>query len=96
MCGMHWAHCRCCLPYQMAAVVSPKPPAEMKKNMGSVDRAVRIVFAVVVGILYYTNMISGTAAIILGILAVVFLLTSLFGSCPLYIPLGLSTTKKEE
>ena len=68
----------------------------MKKNMGTIDRAVRTVIAIVVAILYFTGQISGTAALILGILAIVFLLTSLVGSCPLYLPLGLSTKKSAE
>jgi len=63
----------------------------MKKNMGTIDRVVRTVLALVVAVLYFTGQISGTAALILGILAVVFLLTSLVGSCPLYLPFGLST-----
>ncbi|MCC6604294.1 MAG: DUF2892 domain-containing protein [Anaerolineae bacterium] len=65
----------------------------MKQNMGSIDRIVRAVFAVVVAVLYFTNLISGTAAIILGILAIVFLLTSVVGFCPLYAPFKLSTKK---
>ena len=68
----------------------------MKKNMGTVDRVVRILIAVVIAILYFTDQITGTAAIILGIIAVAFLLTSLMGSCPAYLPLGLSTKKAEE
>lgn len=66
----------------------------MKKNMGNADRSIRTLIAIVVGILYFTGLISGTAAIILGILAVVFLLTSLIGTCPLYLPIGLSTKKE--
>mgnify|MGYP001411154790 FL=1 len=66
----------------------------MPKNMGTVDRVVRAVFAVVVAVLYFANMISGTVAIILGVLALVFLATSVVGTCPLYIPLKLSTNKK--
>lgn len=62
--------------------------------MGSVDRIIRIILAVVVAVLYFTNQISGTAAIILGILAIIFLLTSLVGFCPLYVPFKLSTRKK--
>ena len=65
----------------------------MPKNMGTVDRAVRAIFAVVVAVLYFTGMISGTVAIILGVLALVFLATSLVGTCPLYIPFKLSTKK---
>lgn len=66
----------------------------MKKNMGTVDRLLRVLIAAVVGILYFTDQISGTAAIILGILAVIFLLTSLVGFCPLYAPFRLSTRGK--
>lgn len=59
--------------------------------MGVIDRSVRVLVAVVIAILYFTKQISGTAAIILGILAVVFVLTSLVSTCPLYLPFGLST-----
>jgi hypothetical protein len=67
----------------------------MTKNMGTIDRAVRFIFAVTVAVLYFTGAISGTLAIILGILAVVFLATSFIGFCPLYAPFKLSTIKKE-
>jgi len=65
----------------------------MKKNMSNIDRGLRVIVALVVAILYFTGQISGTVAIILGILAVVFILTSLVGTCPLYLPFGLSTKK---
>jgi hypothetical protein len=68
----------------------------MKRNMGSIDRALRVLAAVVIGILYFTGQITGTAAIILGIIAVVFLLTSVVSFCPLYLPLKLSTIKKKD
>jgi uncharacterized membrane protein YobD (UPF0266 family) len=68
----------------------------MKKNMGSSDRISRIIFAIIIGILYFTKAIEGTAALILGALAVVFLLTSFISFCPLYMPFGLSTRKKNE
>ena len=67
----------------------------MEKNMGAVDRVVRAVFAVVVAVLYFTGSISGTATVILGVLAVIMLLTSITAVCPLYWPLGISTMKKE-
>jgi len=63
----------------------------MKKNMGKFDRLIRTMIAIVVGILYFMDIISGTLAIVLGILAIVFLLTSFFSICPLYMPFGLST-----
>jgi uncharacterized membrane protein YesL len=68
----------------------------MKKNMGTVDRVIRILLAVVVAILYSTDQISGTLAIILGLFAVIFLLTSFIGFCPLYVPFKLSTRKAEK
>ncbi|MGP8153806.1 MAG: DUF2892 domain-containing protein [Smithella sp.] len=68
----------------------------MKKNMGTIDRTVRVLLAIVVGILYLTGNISGMAAIILGILAVVFILTSAIGFCPLYFPFKISTIGKSD
>jgi len=67
----------------------------MKKNMGLADRVIRAAAAVIVAVLYFTGQISGTAAIVLGLLAIVFLVTSFIGVCPLYIPFKLSTRKKE-
>ncbi len=63
----------------------------MKKNMGSADRIIRILIAVVVAILYFTNTITGTLGIILLALAGVFVLTSLVSFCPLYALVGLNT-----
>ena len=67
----------------------------MKQNMGSTDRIIRVLFTVVVGVLYFTNSISGTVAIILGLFAIIFLATSAMGFCPLYVPFKLSTKKKD-
>jgi len=56
----------------------------MKKNMGSADRIIRVIIAAIVGILYFTETISGTIGIILLVLAGVFVLTSLISFCPIY------------
>ena len=66
----------------------------MKKNMGTIDRAIRIILAIVVIVLYLSGSISGSAAIILGIVALVFIITGLIGFCRLYVPLKISTIKK--
>ena len=66
----------------------------MKKNMGTIDRIIRILLAIVVIILYMTGSIIGVTAIILGVLAFVFIVTSLIGFCPLYVPLKISTIGK--
>jgi len=68
----------------------------MKKNMGTIDRIIRIILAIVIAVLYFTHSINGTAAIILGIIAIIFLLTSLIGVCPAYIPFKISTICKKE
>ncbi len=65
----------------------------MKTNMGTVDRTVRILAAVVVGLLYLTDQITGLAAGILGLFAVIFVITSLVGFCPLYALFKFSTKK---
>jgi hypothetical protein len=67
----------------------------MKKNMGSTDKIIRLLVAVLIAILYFTNQIIGTAAIILGLLAIIFVATSFISFCPLYLPFGLSTRKKQ-
>ncbi len=68
----------------------------MKKNMGSLDRILRIVVAAVIAVLYFMKVIDGTLAIILMVLAGIFVLTSLISVCPLYLPFGISTKGKEE
>jgi len=65
----------------------------MKKNMGTIDRAIRVILAIVVAVLYFTNAITGMVAIILGIFAIIFIITSFIGFCPLYGPLKISTKK---
>jgi hypothetical protein len=66
----------------------------MKSNMGTIDKTLRILVAVIIGVLYFMNMISGTAAIVLLVFAGIFVLTSLVGVCPLYLPFGISTRRK--
>jgi len=68
----------------------------MKKNMGTIDKSVRILIALVVAVLYFTNIISGTLALVLLILSAVFLLTSFISFCPLYIPFGINTIGKKK
>ena len=68
----------------------------MKPNMGAADKVVRILAAIIIAGLYYSNIISGTVAIVLLIFAGVFILTSFMSFCPLYLPFGISTRKKEK
>ena len=67
----------------------------MKQNMGTIDKVIRIIIAVIIAALYFTNVLTGTLGIVLLVLAGVFVLTSLIGFCPLYLPIGLNTGKKK-
>jgi hypothetical protein len=75
-------------------VVAFKQEAEaMTRNMGTIDRIVRALAALVIIGLYLTGQLTGLAAIVLGILAAVLILTSAVGWCPLYVPFHLSTRR---
>lgn len=66
----------------------------MKQNVGNLDRIVRLLAAVLIGILYFTGVISGTLAVILLVVAGIFIVTSFLNFCPLYFLFGLSTNRK--
>ena len=68
----------------------------MKPNMGTLDRIIRVILAVIIGILYLTGQITGTAAIVLLIIAAIFIFTSIVSFCPLYVPLKISTRKEKQ
>ena len=68
----------------------------MKKNMGLADRLIRAAVAILVVVLYLTKQISGITEIVLLIFAAVFLLTGLVSVCPLYLPFGLSTLRRQK
>lgn len=67
---------------------------KFNKNMGSTDRILRIVLAVIFAALYFTGVVSGALGIVLLVLAAIFVLTSAVSFCPLYLPFGLSTRGK--
>lgn len=63
----------------------------MKKNMGTADRVIRLLLAVLFAYLYFGGIVTGTVGIILAIAGGVFVLTSFVGFCPLYIIFGINT-----
>ena len=63
----------------------------MTKNMGTTDKIIRLALAAVVAALYFTGTISGTPALVLGVFAIIFALTSLASFCPLYSIVGINT-----
>ncbi len=68
----------------------------MKTNMGTIDKTIRLSLALLVVVLYFTKVLSGTWAIVLGSLAVVFAVTSFMSFCPLYIPFRINTARKKK
>ena len=66
----------------------------MKKNMGNIDKLIRVIIAAVFGVLYFTGTVTGTTGLILVILGGVFLATSAISFCPLYTLIGINTCKK--
>jgi hypothetical protein len=68
----------------------------MKKNMGTTDKIIRLIVAIIFAVLYFTNTVTGTFGLILVILGAVFVLTSLISFCPLYLPFGINTCTKKD
>ena len=67
----------------------------MKKNMGNLDRIIRIIAAIIFSALYFTGMVTGTFGMVLLVLGAVLLATSLINFCPLYTLLGVNTCEKK-
>jgi hypothetical protein len=67
----------------------------MKANMGSLDKAIRVILAIVFAMLYITKTVEGTLGLVLLVLGGVFLLTSIISFCPLYTIVGANTCKKK-
>ena len=67
----------------------------MKANMGTADKFIRVLIGVLIAVLYYLNVISGTTAIIILAIGIVLLITSLVSFCPLYTLLGINTCKRK-
>jgi hypothetical protein len=65
----------------------------MKKNMGDLDKGIRLLLAAILGILYFIGVVEGTLGIVVLVVAIIFLATSFIGFCPLYTLIGISTCK---
>jgi hypothetical protein len=68
----------------------------MKKNIGSADRIIRVVTAIIFLALTLTGMIGGIIALVLSVVGIVLVVTSFIGYCPLYVTLGISTIGQNE
>jgi hypothetical protein len=65
----------------------------MKKNIGTLDRIIRILVAAILAGLYFANVVTGTWGIVLAVVAVALLITALIRFCGLYTLLGITTCK---
>ena len=68
----------------------------MKKNLGNIDRIIRLVLAGVLAMLWFQNVITGTWAIVAIAAAAIFAITSFISWCPIYAMLGLKSTPKKQ
>lgn len=66
----------------------------MKKNMGTLDRNIRLLFAILFVVLYFTKVVTGIWGIVMLVVALILVVASLISFCPLYLPFGISTCKK--
>jgi ABC-type anion transport system duplicated permease subunit len=62
--------------------------------MGETDRLIRVLLAVVIAVLIWIGFLPYWLALALGALGIIFLLTSLFRFCPLYVLFKISTVNK--
>ena len=65
----------------------------MKRNVGTLDKVIRIVLALLGGFLLIGGLIQGTLGVVVGVLAAIFLIIAIIGFCPLYTIFGISTKK---
>mgnify|MGYP001577411266 CR=1 FL=1 len=68
----------------------------MKKNMGTIDKVIRVAVAIVFVVLFFTHVVTGVLGYIFLAIAALFLITSIIGVCPLYLPFKISTICKKE
>jgi hypothetical protein len=69
---------------------------EMKKNIGSADRIIRVIIAAIIGVLYFTGTITGTLGIVLLVFAVLLILTSAVSFCPVFRLFGINSCSLKE
>jgi hypothetical protein len=67
----------------------------MRKNVGNTDKIIRVIFAAIAALLFFTNVVTGTAGIILLAVGGILLATSLISFCPLYAILGINSCPRK-
>jgi hypothetical protein len=67
-----------------------------RKNCGTKDRVARIAFGALVAVAYVMGYIQGTVALVLGVVALVMVVTGAAGYCAIYEPLGIDTRENKD
>lgn len=81
-------------PPTQSHAAPPESPSFLPRNMGVLDRGIRVGLALLIGLLFGLGELRGTVGTVFGIVAIVLLLTSAVGTCPLYLPFGIDTRLK--
>ena len=68
----------------------------MTKNIGSTDKIVRLLLAVVGLVVYFTGTVTGTWGLVILIVGVILGLTALINFCPIWATFGVKTTPRSE
>jgi len=68
----------------------------MKKNVGSIDKIIRIIIALVAFYFTYNGEVASPWNYVLYVVGTMMLLTALMGTCPIFSLLGMSTNKPKE
>ncbi|MGA8854731.1 MAG: DUF2892 domain-containing protein, partial [Christiangramia sp.] len=67
----------------------------MKRNMGTKDQMIRLFIAALILVLFWQQVIQGALGYALLAIAVILVLTSFIGVCPLYSIFGIQTGKSK-
>lgn len=67
----------------------------MKKNVGSIDKLVRIIIAALAVWVAYTHQVASPWDYVLYAVAVIMIVTALMSTCPIWIVFGLNTLKSK-
>ena len=66
-----------------------------EKNVGMIDRVIRIIFGIILMYLLVGNMVAAPWSYLVALIGLILLVTGIVGTCPLYSILGMNTLGKK-
>ena len=66
-----------------------------EKNVGMIDRAIRIIFGIILLYLFAGNTVAAPWSYLVALIGIILLVTGAVGTCLLYSMLGMSTLPKK-